>query len=72
MKRFVIYDNINQRTLLLSELSSIAITDFSSVTLGFKNLYREVTLICPSLLLFHYNSSMMEQRVSSTTAPKFI
>lgn len=37
MKRFVIYDNINQHTLLLSELSSIAITDFSSVTLGFKN-----------------------------------
>lgn len=30
MKHFVIYDNNNQCTLLLSELSSTAITDFST------------------------------------------
>jgi len=41
MKRFVIYDNINQRTLLLNELTSNAITSFSAATLVFKNCTEE-------------------------------
>lgn len=41
MKRFVIYDNINQCTLLLNELSITAITGFSAATLVFKNCTEE-------------------------------
>lgn len=71
MKHFVIYDSNNQCTLLLSELSSTTITDFSSLTLFFFfKLYRsDIDLpksTASSLQLFH------DETVSSTTAPKFI